>query len=482
MEKRRNVKENLAAIQLDFHEGTLRLRGVPASFVGADGGSLPMVFDSRDPCFRCEGMHYRSLRALLDARFASGWDDKVLQTHPLALTRKQVIDLRDDQTAAVQAFVDGSQSGLIVMPTGTGKTEVAIEIILRCQTSTLIVVPVRDLMYQWHTRLLNALGVDAGLIGDGVHRVSPLSVTTYESATIHMARIGNRFGLIIFDEVHHLSGQWRSDSARMSAAPWRLGLTATLPTSEDARKELHTLLGPTLYEQDISQAAGKSLAPYKVVRLAVTMDESQLRRYRELGQVIQTFVTERRKVDPGFRWDGIYKLTAMAEKEPETAQAAMKALRASRMRKRLEERAVGKIEILERLFREHQGERILVFVGSNAVARDLSLRFLVPCLLSHCGKRERMDLLEGFATLRYPVLIANQVLDEGVDLPAVKVAVVLGGMGSSRQAVQRLGRILRRTQKGQKAILYEVVTDFSKEVTRSRQRRRHVAYRRKPQE
>jgi superfamily II DNA or RNA helicase len=100
---------------------------------------------------------------------------------------------------------------------------------------------------------------------------------------------------------------------------------------------------------------------------------------------------------------------------------------------------------------------------------------LIPSLLHHCRKRERKDILDGFRTNRYAAIVANQVLDEGVDLPEAKVAVVLGGLASVKQAKQRLGRILRKRGE-ETAILYEVVCNDTKEVERSRQRRRSDAY------
>jgi superfamily II DNA or RNA helicase len=96
-------------------------------------------------------------------------------------------------------------------------------------------------------------------------------------------------------------------------------------------------------------------------------------------------------------------------------------------------------------------------------------------LLNHCGKKERLEILHGLEQDAYPALVANQVLDEGVDLPEVKVAVVIGGTASSRQAKQRLGRVLRR--RGQsRAVLYEVVCTDTNEEDRSRRRRRSDAY------
>jgi len=108
---------------------------------------------------------------------------------------------------------------------------------------------------------------------------------------------------------------------------------------------------------------------------------------------------------------------------------------------------------------------------------EVSRRFLVPTILSHSRKRERLAVLDGFAEGRFPVIVANRVLDEGVDVPEAKVAVVIGGQASTRQAKQRLGRILRRTGNVQ-AVLYEVVCETLKEIERSRTRRRSDAYER----
>jgi superfamily II DNA or RNA helicase len=133
--------------------------------------------------------------------------------------------------------------------------------------------------------------------------------------------------------------------------------------------------------------------------------------------------------------------------------------------------------VLEDIFRLHNGRKTIVFAGSNAMAIEVSKRFLAPTILSHTRKRERLGVLQGFADGRFPVIVANRVLDEGVDVPEAKVAVVIGGQGSTRQAKQRLGRVLRRSG-NIRATLYEVVCENTKEVMRSRKRRRSDAYER----
>jgi superfamily II DNA or RNA helicase len=204
------------------------------------------------------------------------------------------------------------------------------------------------------------------------------------------------------------------------------------------------------------------------VRIPIYLSPEEQRRYDELAGIVRHYVAERRKGEPQYGWED---LCAEAGTTPE----ARRAVKAYHAKKSIEERAEEKLRVLEDLFCLHVGEPCLVFVGSNAMAREISRRFLIPCLLSHSGKKERLDVLRGLEAGTYPALVANRVLDEGVDLPEVKVAVVLGGTGSTRQAKQRLGRILRKSG-NYRAVLYEVVSGGTKEEQRSRRRRASDAF------
>ncbi len=440
-------------------EGAAREGGVPA----LDGD---WVWDARVGAWRCDAVHYRAAVERL-RQTAGGCEDRVPAWRSVRWPGVDIHSLRDEQQAAVTAW-SLTQQGCVVMPTGTGKTEVALQIMAQTRVSTLVVAPVRDLMYQWHRRILAGLGFDAGVIGDNVFRVRPVSVTTYDSACIHMAKLGNQFGLIVFDECHHLPGPVRQDAARMCAAPMRLGLTATPERSDGRHVELDALIGPVVYEMPISAARGRTLAEYEVVRIPVQLSAEEQARYDALSREVRDYVMRRREEDPKYGWEDLCAETGHA---PE-ARRAMKAFYA---KKAIEDRAEEKLRVLEDLFRLHALEPCIVFVGSNAMARDVSRRFLVPCLLSHCGKKERLEVLQGLENGTYPALVANRVLDEGVDLPEVKVAVVIGGTASSRQAKQRLGRVLRRSGNA-RAVLYEVVSAGTTEEQRSRQRRKSDAY------
>ncbi len=453
-------------LRLTFSAGTLVLEAMPrAELQGAFEAPI-WVWDSRVSAWRCDALQYGHVRRRL-AELGIAAVDTVPQWRPIHWPHVRLPELRPEQREALQAWL-ATRCGCIIMPTGTGKTEVALSLMAQTATSTLIVAPVRDLMYQWHRRILGGLGYDAGIIGDNVFRVQPVSVTTYDSACIHMDKLGNRFGLIVFDECHHLPGEVRRDAARMSAAPWRLGLTATPERSDGRHLDLQWLVGPVVYEMPIADAKGHVLADYEVVRIPVHLSADEQTRYDRLSAAVRRYMAERRKDDAKYSWQD---LCAETGKTP-AARAALKAYRA---KKAIEDRAEDKLRVLEDLFRLHVGEPVIVFAGSNSMARDVSRRFLIPCLLNHCGKKERLEILQGLEQGSYGALVANQVLDEGVDLPEVKVAVVIGGSASSRQAKQRLGRILRK-RGNTKARLYEIVCADTKEEQRSRQRRASDAY------
>jgi superfamily II DNA or RNA helicase len=452
--------------QLTFAGGTLVWTGelAPATAVFRDTPSA--AWDDRVSGWRCDALEYHTLLPRLQ-QCGLPFKDLVRQWSAVIWPQVKLPPLRREQIEAVSAW-QHKQRGVIVMPTGTGKTEVALAIMGQTALATLVVAPVRDLMYQWHRRIAEGLGYDAGIIGDNIFRCDPVSVTTYESACIHMERLGNRFGLVIFDECHHLPGPVRRDAARMAAAPARLGLTATPERADGRHADLDSLIGPRVYELAWAEVRGKVLADYEVVRIPVHLSPREQARYNRLSTVVHRFVALRRRADPAFSWDHLWADTG---EDPEVRRA----LQAYYEKKAIEDRAAEKLRVLEDLFRLHAGTACLVFTGSNAMARDVSRRFLIPCLLSHCRKQERAEVLAGLADGSYPALVANQVLDEGVDLPEVKVAVVIGGQASTRQARQRLGRILRRAGNA-RATLYEVVCVDTNEERRSRQRRECDAY------
>jgi superfamily II DNA or RNA helicase len=457
-------------VSLSFDRGTLLLAGIERGKLPEVSGPSVWAWDDRVAALRCDAIHYTAVRGALAGQFGLSFSDEVPKPCCVYWPKVKLPKLRPNQIEALEAWSKADCRGQIIMPTGTGKTEVALAAMARKKIATLVVAPVRDLMYQWHRRILKAFDYDAGIVGDGLSNIKPITVTTYDSAYIQMARMGAGFGLLIFDEEHHLPGRCRREAAIMSIAPMRLGLTATAERSDGLHKDLDWLIGPEAYHMPFKQAEGSTLAYFDVVRIPVALNRSEQATYDQCSRTIRYFILARRKEQPGYTWKDLCR-------ESGSDPQARHAQKAYYLKNSIESRAAEKLRVLEDIFRLHKGQQILVFAGSNAMAIEVSQRFLVPTILSHTRKRERLAVLEDFANGTFPVLVANRVLDEGVDVPEAKVAVVIGGQGSTRQAKQRLGRVLRKTGSA-RATLYEVVCENTKEVQRSRMRRKSDAYER----
>src|SRR5439155_10744670 len=125
---------------------------------------------------------------------------------------------RPYQLEALAAWRQAGGRGVVVLPTGAGKTLVAELAIDDRRRSALVVTPTLDLVRQWHDVLASTFGQRIGLVGGGDYELQPLTVTTYDSAYMHMDHLGDRFGLLVFDECHHLPSPSYALAARLSLA------------------------------------------------------------------------------------------------------------------------------------------------------------------------------------------------------------------------------------------------------------------------
>ena len=118
-------------------------------------------------------------------------------------------------------------------------------------------------------------------------------MTTYDSAYMNMDRLGNQFGLIVFDECHHLPGPTYGLAAICAIAPFRLGLTATPERADNAHTQLDDLIGPIVYRREITQLRGRFLADYRVETLYVNLTDEERFRYERAREVYRRFLSGR---------------------------------------------------------------------------------------------------------------------------------------------------------------------------------------------
>lgn len=449
---------------LSHDRGTLLWRPPSLDLVPPD-----FVYDDRIRAFRALGQAYRdSVLWLIEHKVV--FEDRAREWKPLGgLEHYAPRDPRPYQREALQAWRDAGRAGLVVLPTGTGKSYLAEMCILDADRPTLIIVPTLDLLSQWHHRLTTALRREIGLLGGGSREILDISVSTYASAYIHVERLAPRFGLVIFDEAHHLPAENHRQIAEILLAPFRLGLTATPERPESEQDLLSSLIGPLVYRRDIRDLSGDALAPYEAVQLRVRLGPDEQQAYKEARATYQAFVKSKHlRMGGGKDWSVFIQAAARSL----AGRAAMRAWREAR---RLAFRTERKLELLEDLLYEESGRRTIIFTDDNATAYTISRDFLVPCITHQTSARERAFILDSFRKGEYRVVVTSRVLNEGIDIPEAEVGVVISGTGSVREHVQRLGRLLRPGN-DKLAVLYEIITTGTSEEFTSERRREHEAY------
>jgi len=454
-------------VVLSYDRGSLVLRGASDEL---DGLALPEAReDPRVGALRVPAHHYHVVVRSLVARGAA-FEDRARAYGELGPGSSEWAP-RDYQREAVAAWLAARRRGQVVLPTGTGKTLVAVLAIAETRRSALVVVPTLDLLNQWYDLLARHFGAEVvGAIGGGEFEPRDLTVTTYDSAYLHLDRLGDRFGLLVFDEVHHLGGPSYVQAARMALAPFRLGLTATPPDDPARASEVEALIGPVVFRREISEMAGDFLSPYDVVRLTVALGEAEQAAHDEARARYRGFVERH-----GLRLGGRHGWTRFLEATNRSPEGRA-ALAAWREQRRIAMATPAKLERLAEVLDRHRGERVLVFTHGNDAAYAVSRRFLAPAVTHQTKGPERRAILQGLREGTLPVVVTSRVLNEGVDVPAVGVGVVLSGTATVREHVQRLGRLLRKVE-GKRAVLYEVVTEGTSEESASARRREHDAYR-----
>ncbi|MBN1887377.1 MAG: DEAD/DEAH box helicase family protein [Thermoflexales bacterium] len=433
-----------------FLGGTLVLNGVDRQ------AAPPPPFRWLNAKWRCPAVHYRAIRSWL---VQQGVRNTIPRWHELALTLYDEREAHSYQREALAAWLASGRWGSVVLPTGAGKTFLALQAIAHTAASTLVVVPTVDLLHQWYARLENAFRLPIGVWYGLEKQAKPITVTTYPSAWAHAEALGHEFKLIIFDEIHHLPAPTWHEIALMYAAPCRLGLTATYPEPNDLWRQnepdpvalLDELVGPVVYTKRIDELSGEQLANYRTQRIRVELTREERAAYDAAHATYIGYVREARlRESHGPRWWD--EFTRRSARDAKARQAKVAEIKL----KEIVHQAQGKLEILGHLLREHRDQQMLIFTAHNRFAYQVARRHLVPIITHQTTAAERKAVLDKFRAGEYRAIVTSKVLNEGIDVPEAKVAVVLGGSASAREYVQRLGRVLRK-RGNQQAVLYEVI-------------------------
>lgn len=386
-------------------------------------------------------------------------------------------NLWSHQKNAIQAWEDASRCGILTMATGSGKTRTGVVAISRIPDLNIavIAVPSRELVNQW-TRAVSSLGLSTPpleIMGatydwlEQAYRLLELAklnrigqpiilIGTYRSLTSDkflglISRVGlpTRGALLLADEVHN-AGASTYKRVLNSGFDLRLGMTATLERALDPEGTaiLLNYFNGIVFEFGIDQAIKAGvLCSYRYYPHFAVLNDAELRQHEELTRRITQL---RGQDDPDGDPD-----------PPQTGRLSdldhLYFLRAAILKKCEE-----KNKIFSTLLNKERISKALIYCADleqvnecEGVLRDRGIPWLRFSSLESADSRQRaLDLLTHG---HVHALISINCLDEGVDIPNVREAVIVASSGNPRQFVQRRGRILRNYPGKKEAILYDIL-------------------------
>jgi DNA excision repair protein ERCC-3 len=359
-------------------------------------------------------------------------DERDLETGE-ALPVDLDLELRPYQHDWVGSFME-TRSGILVGPPGSGKTVAAMGILARVEGETLVLVPSRDLAGQWREELLAHTSLEPDQVGEyhgGAKEVRPVTIATYQTAGMdrHRELFDRReWGLIIYDEVHHIPSTVFRRSADLQSRH-RLGLSSTPVREDDREQEIFTLVGPPIgTDWDALFEAGYVAEPTVEIRYVPWLDDDARNEY------VGSEGHDRRQ---------------LAASNP------------------------AKLEEIEQLRRRHPEPKALVFVDYLDQGEAIAARLDVPFVSGEMPHPQRQRHFQAFRNGEQRTLVVSRVGDEGIDLPDAELAIVASGLGGSRrQGAQRAGRTMRPTGR---ARMFVLATRGTREEDFARRRMRHLA-------
>jgi len=379
-------------------------------------------------------------------------EDKIEMTAGPSFTLGR--SLRKWQEKAIKAWIDANHRGIVEVATAGGKTVFAIECISRWladnpNSKVLIIVPTTALQDQW----FSALTVDS-LISENeiclwpeesdVSRKYHIMVVNTGRAKAQLISNASPDLLLVADECHRYASRENSGSLSV-AKKASLGLTATAERDFDdgLNEVLIPNLGKIIYEYTIADAReDEVIAPFEIRNVRVKFQPSELEEYTKLSKKLAQAFSRR--------------------DEEKIKKFAM-------LRAQISRNATSRIPTASLIVEQHRGKRIIVFheeiQKAELIADVLKKRgHSVAIYHSQMSSDKRRENLKQFRKGIIEVLVCCRALDEGVDVPESEIAIIAASTSSSRQRIQRMGRVIRLHDSKEKAIIYTIyITDREQE-------------------
>ena len=372
----------------------------------------------------------------------------VLSQFALEVNKKR-IDLYDWQRRGIEYFFKHNNKTIFEVPTGVGKTILAIELLkiihnTQPEYKCLIVVPKNVILETgWFKELYDAgynlqdIGIYYGL-GKEYCKITITNMQSIKNVAVEV------FDIIIWDEIHNY-GTKRLLPYLELPIKYKIGLSATVERMDNKHWEIIKYFDYNVFKYSPHEAISEGvLNAFNFYNIAVEMDVESYDAYIELTQELNAIF----KAGGGF--NKIMRTNSGIK---------FRMLSLMNKRKQLLNNYPRKFDIAKFICLKHTNEKILIFNQFNAQTTKLYWNLLdsgVKSRVMHSGIRQedRQKNLMDFRNNKFNVLLTTKVLDEGYNLPSIEVAVIMAGDSTSKQTIQRLGRVLRKKKK--ESVLYQV--------------------------
>lgn len=412
----------------------------------------------------------------------------IIETLKAGETGKKIggIKLWDHQNEAIEKWLKNGMVGIFEMATGTGKTFTALGCLNEFYNTNnksicIIACPYSHLIDQWIEDVKD-FGYDEDIIvansanpswkrelNDYILDINTdicerlIIFTTHDTLSsikfIEAMKESKADIFLIVDEVHGIGSNKRRKGL-LENYKYRLGLSAT-PTrwfDEEGTDIIMSYFNEVVFSfsldkalTTINPATGEFyLTPYEYYPYFIELTPNELQDYIIMSNKISK----------------VYHLSSNKKEQEELMTSLLN------KRQRIINNAKNKYNTLIKILENNSEiKHLLVYCSPQQMdkVQDILLRTNIKPQhkftmgegtkkeTKYLGISERDYLLREFSKGNYRALVAMKCLDEGVDVPAAKTAIIMSSTSNPREYIQRRGRVLRRSHNKKRAIIYDLI-------------------------
>ena len=373
------------------------------------------------------------------------------------------VKLYDWQRRGMEFFFKNDCNCIMEVCTGSGKTFFTIQLIKKIlktdpELRVLIVVPKNVILEKtWYPEFYDA-GFklqDIGIYYGGIKEYGKYTITNMQN--IDKVELGI-FDMLVLDEVHNYLTRRLLPYVKKSFK-YKIGLSATIDKTSERSWELIKIFNYNIFKYEPKQALLEGvLNPFDFYNYEVVMDDDSRAKYNDVTQRINVVLMQ---------GGSFYKI--MRTNSP----LKMKLMKLLDERKKLVLNYYKKFDVVKLICQKHKNDKIIIFNEYNDTTNKLYWHLLdiglkAKVLHSAVSGRDREQILTDYKHDKFNILLTTKMLDEGYNLPKIDTAIIMAGNSTPKQAIQRMGRVLRKKEK--KSTLWQVYCQNTMEADQSIQR------------